>query len=150
MPDKKFNPKTPPVFSSKSGAVAPSGIIPIHDSVWSGSGGHPTSVDEFFASAFAAYVQVPKLLTKIINHYNKHDNTIKPIYAELLQLFKKVGSPKDLKSIAEPTEKKKALSALANISAPLDYTNPSQIAVSDEVFFNPLSLKGPGNIKCKP
>lgn len=150
MPDKKFDPKAPPAFSSKSGKMAASGIIPIHDSVWSGSGGHPNSVDEFFASAFAAYIQVPKLLAKIVNHYNKHDNTIKPIYAELLGLFKKVGSPKDLKSIAEPADKKKALNSLASISAPLDYTDPSKIAVSDEAFFNPLSLKGPSNIKCKP
>lgn len=150
VPDKKFNSKAPPAYTDKDGNGAqPSGLIPIYDTVWSGEGGHPwVDVDEFFASAFAAYSQDKKLLEKIIDHYSKHDKTIKPIYNELFILFKKVGNPKALQSLTSPVNKKSAEAVLSRSSAPPDYTDPSSIAISDQFFFNPSSLIGPDKIKC--
>jgi len=149
IPNKKFDPSSPPSYVIAGRVSQPAGIIPIHDTVWSGEGGHPwNDIDEFFASAFAAFTQNPKLLNKIVNYYNKHDNSIKPLYTQLFKLFKKVGDTKSLKSVAPPTDKAAAEKVTGNVSAPPDYTNPSNRLISDQDLFDPTLLIGPANISC--
>jgi hypothetical protein len=150
VPQTKFNPKSPPPYESTDSTRQPAGIIPIHDTVWSGEGGHPwNAIDEFFASAFAAFTQEPKLLDKIIDYYNKHDPSIRPLYTQLFNLFKNVGNAKSLASVAAPSDKKAAEKMIGQTSAPPDYTTPDRRLISDRELFDPTLLPGPDKISCK-
>lgn len=150
VPQTKFDPKSPPPYESTDSTSQPAGIIPIHDTVWSGEGGHPWSnIDEFFASAFAAFTQDPKLLDKIIDHYNKHDPSIRPLYTQLFNLFKSVGNAKSLASVAAPSDKTAAETMIGRTSAPPDYTDPAKRLISDQDLFDPTLLPGPDKIFCK-
>jgi hypothetical protein len=149
-PQTKFDPKSPPPYESTDSTSRPAGIIPIHDTVWSGEGGHPWSdIDEFFASAFAAFTQDPKLLDKIIDHYNKHDPSIRPLYTQLFNLFKNVGNAKSLASVTAPSDKTAAEKMIRGTSAPPDYTDPAKRLISDRDLFDPTLLPGPDKIFCK-
>ena len=149
-PQTKFDPKSPPSYDSTDSTSRPAGIIPIHDTVWSGEGGHPWSdIDEFFASAFAAFTQDPKLLDKIIDHYNKHDPRIRPLYTQLFNLFKNVGTAKSLAAVTAPSDKTAAETMIRGTSAPLDYTDSAMRLISDQELFDPTSLPGPDKIFCK-
>lgn len=150
LPQTKFNPKSPPPYESTDSTSQPAGIIPVHDTVWSGEGGHPWSdIDEFFASAFAAFTQDPKLLDKIIDYYNKRDPSIRPLYIQLFSLFKNIGNAKSLASVVAPSDKKAAETMIGRTSEPPDYTDTARRLISDQDFFDPTLLVGPDNIFCK-
>ncbi len=150
LPQTKFNPKSPPPYESTDSTSQPAGIIPVHDTVWSGEGGHPWhGIDEFFASAFAAFTQNPKLLDKIIDYYNKRDPSIRPLYTQLFNLFKNIGNAKSLASVAAPSDKKAAETMIGRTSATPDYTDPVRRQISDQDLFEPTLLPDPDNIFCK-
>ncbi len=150
VPQTKFDPKSPPPYQSTDIISEPAGIIPIHDTVWAGSGGVPwIKIDEFFASAFAAFTQDPKLLDKIIDHYNKHDPSIRPLYTQLFNLFKNVGNAKSLASVAAPSNKTAAETMIRGTSPTPDYTNPAMRETTDRDFFDPTLLPDPNKIFCK-
>ncbi|MGF1770394.1 hypothetical protein L4D06_23825 [Enterovibrio makurazakiensis] len=151
LPQKKFDPKSPPPYESSESGIdrRASGIIPVHDTVWSGAGGHPwKGIDEFFASAYAAFTQDPKLLDKIVSHYNKHDPNIRALYRQLFTLFKMIGNPKAIASLSAPSDTTGAEKVTNATSAPPDYTDPASRLISDQYLFDPTALPGPDKIVC--
>jgi hypothetical protein len=61
-------------------------------------------VDEFFASAFGAFVRDQQLLAQMIAHYAPLDTSIKSGGEELLTLLKAVKDPKTAKALKPPAE----------------------------------------------
>ena len=76
-PTAKFNKKSPPPLiveeSASTAKTYPAGTVMVMDVLWAdSSGGHPWhAVDEFFVSAYGAFVQQPDLLREIIKYYEK-------------------------------------------------------------------------------
>lgn len=105
-------------------------------------------VDEFFASAYGAYVQNKKLLQDIINFYSKFDKTLKPIATRLLSLLAQVGNAKSIAALPKPSNNQageKSLSSLINVP---DHTTTSISSGHMLVLLDPTQLRGPSAIKC--
>ncbi len=144
MPTKKFNSKMKPVAGQDGGV--PAGIIMVFDTLWSGKGGHPwDGVDEFFASAYGAYLRDPKLLEEIIDMYASFDSAINSIKPVLLNLLKSVGDQNLLKSLKSPKDLKEAQRLIKGIKEVPDHTNG---AVGVFELMDPTILRGPSAIKC--
>ncbi|MDJ0719872.1 MAG: DUF4157 domain-containing protein, partial [Prochloraceae cyanobacterium] len=107
IPSTKFTKQKPPlkVKVKDIGETEPVGLVMVMDTLWSGQGGHPWhGVDEFFASAYAGFLQQPKLLHQIVNHYKKTEPAIKPLANKLFKLLKMVGKPGELKKLNKPSQ----------------------------------------------
>jgi hypothetical protein len=106
LPKDSFKTRKPPLKGDGSGPEQPAGFVMVADSLWGGGAsteGHPwEGVDEFFASAFGAFVHDPKLLTQMIDHYAPVDAAVKSGGAELLTLLKAVKDPKAAKAVKPP------------------------------------------------
>ena len=148
LPTKKFNPRIKPTSPSASGSAQPAGLVMVYDTLWSGSGGHPWSVDEFFASAYGAYLRDKSLLNKIIDHYVAYDPAIKSLKPLLINLLDIVGDQGKIKNIVAPVGNSAGVSALGSLNPVPDHTNPISVLGLVNELINPLLLKGPSNISC--
>jgi hypothetical protein len=105
LPSEPFKKQRPPLKGG-DGPQQPAGFVMVTDSLWSGGAateGHPwEGPDEFFASAFGAFVRDPKLLAEMIAHYAPLDASIKSGGAELLSLLTAVKDPKAVKALQPP------------------------------------------------
>jgi hypothetical protein len=105
LPKEPFKKEKPPL-KGDDGQHQPAGLVMVTDSLWSGGAateGHPwEGVDEFFASAFGAFVRDPALLAQMIAHYAPLDAAVKDGGAELLSLLAAVKDPKAAKGIKPP------------------------------------------------
>jgi hypothetical protein len=108
LPQEPFKKQRPPLKGDGSGKEHPAGLVMVTDSLWSGGAsteGHPwEGPDEFFASAFGAFVRDPKLLGQMIDHYAPLDASIKSGGAELLTLLKAAKDPKASQALKAPAE----------------------------------------------
>jgi hypothetical protein len=99
LPSEPFRKQKPPLKGD--GPQQPAGLVMVTDSLWSGGAateGHPwEGVDEFFASAFGAFVRDPKQLADMIAHYAPLDASVKSGGAELLSLLATLKDPKAAK-----------------------------------------------------
>ncbi|NNG15939.1 MAG: hypothetical protein HKM89_05600 [Gemmatimonadales bacterium] len=150
-PTARFDPKSPPPLSG-DGPAHPAGLVMVTDTLWAAeAGGHPWhGVDEFFASAYAAFVRQPKLLKKIVKHYGRHDKSIGPLAKELFLLLRSVGKPKKLSTLAAPSKPGPAERELSGIGATPDFTGktgrigwlvePSRMPAPDRIRCEPLSV----------
>ena len=106
LPKEPFKKQKPPLKAGGGDKEQPAGFVMVTDSLWSGGAsteGHPwEGVDEFFASAFGAFVRDPKLLAQMIDHYAPLDESIKSGGAELLTLLKAVKDPKAAQALKPP------------------------------------------------
>jgi hypothetical protein len=112
-PKTKFDPKKPPPL--KGQGTIPAGIVMVMDTLWSGQGGHPLdNADEFFASAYAGFVQQHDLLVEIIRYYEQVDPKIKKLADQLLDLLKmvQVNKPEDLEKLPAPSLSPQKLEAI--------------------------------------
>jgi hypothetical protein len=116
LPSEPFKKQRPPLKGD--GPQHPAGLVMVTDSLWSGGAateGHPwEGPDEFFASAFGAFVRDPQLLAQMIAHYAPLDASIKSGGAELLTLLAAVKDPKAAKALQPPAagQRKGATEAL--------------------------------------
>ena len=122
VPTAKFDPANPPPLEAKVGTEAyPAGLVMVADVLWSGGGGHPwDSVDEFFASACAGYLQEPKLFKLSIQYYQDKLGIKKEWVEELFRLLEVVGRPEAVKALGKP-EIPKGLEHIF-FEAPVDYS----------------------------
>lgn len=151
QPTTKFDPKNPPplTVSSQTTTGKPAGLVMVHDTLWSGAGGHPWNVDEFFASAYGAFLQDPGLLRQIISYYQKADLTIKKPAQELLTLLSIVGHPSKLSKLTAPKGSKlKAAQAIIarEVSVPVDVTQKTEGRISE--IIDPATMPSPTSIRC--
>ena len=146
IPTGKFDPKIKPTAPATGGQ--PAGLVMVMDTLWSGSGGHPWSVDEFFASAYGAYTQNESLLNKIIDHYIAFDPSIKPIKPILLGLLKIAGDTKKISALKAPADTTAAMAALGALGAVPDHTSPGRTLGIIQDLIDPSLVKGPATIKC--
>lgn len=106
LPSEPFKKQRPPLKGDGSGAEQPAGLVMVTDSLWSGgpsTEGHPwEGPDEFFASAFGAFVRDRLLLTQMIAHYAQLDASIKSGGAELVALLTAVKDPKLAQALKPP------------------------------------------------
>jgi len=146
LPKSKFNKKSPPPLTDKQGSGLPAGIVMVTDTLWAGAGGHPwDGVDEFFASAYAGYIQQPALLKEIIKYYETHDKAIKPLAADLLDILAKVGDPKKYGGLKAPQKPDAAKQELTRVDAPLVFTKDHPMA---GWFIDPSTMPSPNAINC--
>jgi hypothetical protein len=165
VPKTKFDKKKPPPLvvsekepgspesaSSESEPAVPeegpepAGIVMVMDTLWSGEGGHPwQGVDEFFASAYAGFIQQPKLLSEIMEYYSKADSKIKKLAKELLDLLELVGQPKKIAKLAMPKDAKAATEELAKISEPPVFTKEKP---GIGWLIDPSTMPSPDKIPC--
>ena len=146
IPTGKFDPKIKPTAPPAGGK--PAGLVMVIDTLWSGSGGHPWSVDEFFASAYGAYTQDKSLLNKIIDHYISFDSSIKPIKPILLGLLEIAGDKKKISALKAPADTTAATAALGSLGAVPDHTSPSITLGIVRELIDPSLVRGPATIKC--
>jgi hypothetical protein len=100
-PSKKFTLQKPSLKVDKISG-RPAGLVMVTDMLWSGKGGHPwNGIDEFFASAYAGFLQAPKLLRRIVRHYQKIDPKIKPLANKLFSILKVIGQANKLKKLSK-------------------------------------------------
>ena len=108
LTSEPFKKQRPPLKGG-DGPQQPAGYVMVTDSLWSGGAateGHPwEGVDEFFASAFGAFVRDPKLLGEMIAHYAPLDAAVKSGGAELLSLLTAVKDSKPVKALAAEQQK---------------------------------------------
>jgi hypothetical protein len=106
LPKEPFKKAKPPLKAGDDGSGHPAGHVMVTDSLWSAGAkteGHPwEGPDEFFASAFGAFVRDEKLLAQMIAHYAPLDAAVKTGGAELLTLLKAVKDPKAAKGVKPP------------------------------------------------
>ena len=107
LPSEPFKKKRPPLKGGGGGPEQPAGLVMVTDSLWSGGAsteGHPwDGPDEFFASAFGAFVRDREfLLAEMIAHYAPLDASIKSGGAELLTLLTAVKEPKAAQALQLP------------------------------------------------
>lgn len=144
IPTKKFDPDI--VLASSSGGK-PAGLVMVMDMLWSGSGGHPwDGVDEFFASAYGAYIQNQSLLKKIIDRYAAYDPAIKPLKAVLLNLLQMTGDTKKIASLKAPADATGATKVLSYIKQVPDHTSAAPGLLSQ--LIDTSTVVGPKHIKC--
>jgi hypothetical protein len=150
-PSAKFDPANPPALEILEGPAErpterPAGILMVMDTLWAGSGGHPwDSVDEFFASAYAGFLQEPEPLRQIINHYQKADPKIGPLATELLELLERVGDPNSLSKVQPPADATPGESALKAITPVLDFSDKDGYL---GWLIDPSKMRGPERIDC--
>jgi hypothetical protein len=105
LPKEPFKKERPPLKGG-DGPEQPAGLVMVTDSLWSGGAateGHPwEGPDEFFASAFGAFVRDPQMLGQMVAHYAPLDASIKSGGAELLSLLGAVKDPKAAKALKPP------------------------------------------------
>jgi len=122
IPTRKFDPKHPP---EKAPGQVPSGLVMVQDVLWSGvkgSGHSSEDADEFFASAYAGFLQQPQLLRQSINFYQSIDPTIKPLTEELFSLLALVANTKDQEKLAVPAKPEIAQEELKRVKPPTQET----------------------------
>jgi hypothetical protein len=110
-----FDRNNPP---EKSPGQLPAGQIMVEDVLWSGikgSGHSSENADEFFASAYAGFLQHPELLHQSINYYQTIDPTIKLLAEELFSLLMMVDKPKNLEKLAAPMKSETAQEELKKV-----------------------------------
>jgi hypothetical protein len=146
IPTGKFDPKIKP--TATSGGIKPAGLVMVMDILWSGSGGHPWSVDEFFASAYGAYIRDASLLNKIIDHYSSFDPSIKTIKPILINLLTIAGDPKKISALKAPAVTTAATTALGSVGAVPDHTIVSPVLGIIRELIDPTLVVGPAAIKC--
>jgi hypothetical protein len=146
VPTTRFDAKNPPPLTGE-GSMKPAGLVMVLDTLWATSdGGHPWhGVDEFFASAFAGFVQQPLLLKDILAYYGGHDAGIKPLAKELLQLLGMVGKPDAVKQLKNVGSTDQARRALISSGAPVDFT---QKTGPIGWLVEPLRMPSPPKIFC--
>ena len=147
IPGARFESARPPALEvGERDEARPAGVIMVMDVLWSGEGGHPWgSVDEFFASAYGAYLQNPKIMRSSIDHYAKKDPSIKALGAELLKLLATVGDPRAAGKLQAPKEPKAAEGRLGAVGETPDITeDPTQRGW----VVNPAKMPGPRKIAC--
>jgi len=116
------------------------------DELWAGAGGHPwDGPDEFFASAYGAYLQDPKLLKRIIGHYAKKDKKITALGKELLELLPLAGNYKAADALKPPADPKEAEAALRKAGAPWDVSGYQDVL---GWAVDPERMPGPRSIAC--
>jgi len=145
MPSKLFNPKAPPPIADPNRTTKPGGHVMVTDTLWAGSGGHPwDNVDEFFASAFGAFVRAPERLQASIDYYAANDPAIKPLAKELLALLAKVGDTKALAALKGPAQPGVAAaeSELKRIGEPPPFQSGGQW------LLDPTTMPGPATVYC--
>jgi hypothetical protein len=124
LPSAPFGKRKPPLKGGDGGPEQPAGLVMVTDSLWSGGAGtegHPwDGPDEFFASAFGAFVSEPKLLAQMIDHYAPLDASIKSGGAELLKLLAAVKDPKAAQAVKPPAaaQQKDATDAIRRRESP--------------------------------
>lgn len=152
LPTAGFAGKAPPSLTlSESAASQPAGLVMVSDTLWSGSGGHPwQGVDEFFASAYSAFVQQPKRLGQIIDFYRKFDPAIGPLAVQLLAILQTVGTPKAHDKLRAPRDSAKAKEQLGSIGKPPDYSkDPGLLAAGGlDWLLDPSKMPSADNIAC--
>ena len=143
----KFDPAKPPPLEfqgTESGRAA--GLVMVMDELWAGAGGHPwDGPDEFFASAYGAYRQDPKLLKRIISHYAKKDKKITALGKELLELLPLAGNYKAADALKPPADPKDAEAALRKAGAPWDVSGYQDVL---GWAVDPERMPGPRSIVC--
>jgi hypothetical protein len=145
VPDKKFNPKSPP---SLKGGGQPAGLVMVNDSVWSGAGGHSwENADEFFASAFAAFRKEPRLLKAIVRHYAKADAAIEGLAKELFGVLQVVATDPALSklSLLAAASRPAAEKELQQILPAPDFSKKGGAIGS---LIDPSTLPAPDKIRC--
>jgi hypothetical protein len=124
LPSEPFKKQRPPLKGGGGGPEQPAGLVMVTDSLWSGGAsteGHPwDGPDEFFASAFGAFVRDRQLLTQMIAHYAPLDESIKSGGAELLTLLTAVNEPKAAQALQPPAaaQQKRATEAIRQRESP--------------------------------
>jgi hypothetical protein len=121
VPAKPFRKQRPAFEARGEHAREPAGHVMVTDGLWSGGAktdGHPwDGPDEFFASAFGAFVHDEKLLGEIIAHYGTADGAIPAAGAELLAMLRALKDPKALASMRGLTTAAESQAATAAIKA---------------------------------
>jgi hypothetical protein len=143
LPQGKFDQKTPPPLEGPGDR--PAGLVMVYDTLWSGAGGHPWDVDEFFASAYGGFVQQPKVLKLIAEHYEKADPKLKPLVDEMFALLAKVSDPKAGRKLKTPAKGEEARAELADVSPPVDVSGKE-----DRLgwLITPGKMPSPDEIQC--
>jgi hypothetical protein len=124
LPSEPFKKQRPPLKGGGGGPEQPAGLVMVTDSLWSGGAsteGHPwEGPDEFFASAFGAFVRDQQLLAQMIAHYAPLDASIKSGGAELLALLTAVKDPKAAQALQPPAtaQQKSATEAIRQRESP--------------------------------
>jgi hypothetical protein len=146
-PSKLFDERfPPPLKSSGASALKPAGHLIVYDTLWSGSGGHPwDNVDEFFASAYAAYVQQLPRLEKIIKHYSKIDPKLEQLGKRLIDLLGQVHDPRTYQALSRPSNAQKAEAEIARIEPPRKVTDDATLSPD---FYEPTKMRSPDRILC--
>lgn len=149
IPTAKFDPRNPPPVEG-DGRKAQAGLVMVSDALWAGAGGHPwENMDEFFASAYAGFLQQPALLRRIIAYYGrKADPKIRQPARELLALLAQVGKARQLAALKAPQKGLDEARSLirADVPEPPDLTG-STLDNIDELL-DPSRLPGPSTISC--
>ena len=147
LPSEPFKKQKPPLKGDGSGH--PAGHVMVTDSLWSGGAsteGHPwEGPDEFFASAFGAFVRDPKLLSQMIAHYAPLDASIKSGGAELLTLLKAVKDPKAAQALKPPAtaQQKDATDAIRQRESPASTIKERLGAILDPETLAPEKVTCP-------
>ena len=146
QPSSKFDSKHPPSLKATDAQTSrAAGLVMVMDTLWAGEGGHPWSVDEFFASAYGGYRSNPDLLKKIVAHYAKADPKITALANELFTLLDSVADPTNAGKVPAPAKPETAVTELAKVSPMLDET-------ADQAAFgwliDPTRMPGPDTILC--
>jgi hypothetical protein len=147
VPTTKFNKTSPPSLNAKGAtATEAAGIIMVTDTLWTGAGGHPGGgVDEFFASAYAGFLQDKNLLQQIVQHYEKADAKIKPLATELFLLLDTVGNPGKYGKLSVPNPINNAKTTLSNVKPAPTFDTSHSVAGQ---FIDPTKLIGPATVLC--
>ena len=146
-PTAKFDPKHPPSTTLAKDNV-PAGLAMVKDVLWSGYGGHPENVDEFFASAYAGFVQNKKLLATIIAYYAKHaDPSLTALGKQLFALLGAVGDTKKLAKVKPPKDTTNASAELQAIGRTPDESAHAKLGTASRYLvwlLDPSTLPTPG------
>jgi hypothetical protein len=148
IPTDLFTKHLPPLKDDGSTTLKPAGHLIVFDTLWSGTGGHPwENVDEFFASAYAAFTQQSDLLKQIIEYYAKADLKVKTLGAELIELLSKVAKSENYSKLKRPSNIQAAQAEIARVHPPPDIAN-SPFGQIDWLT-DPTKMPSPNQIFCK-
>lgn len=148
QPRKRFTEATPGLAVPEGEQGLPGGMAMVHDTLWSGSGGHPQeNVSEFFASANGAYLTDKALLQRMIDFYAAHDPAIVGLGKELLRLLAMVSQPKVYGAVGAPRAKDAAAATIVAAGA-VPVFDADHYAFSRQLA--PEKMPAPETFNCQP
>jgi hypothetical protein len=160
-PEGKFDKKNPPSLKAKrSSKTYPAGCVMVADTLWSGEGGHPwDDAKDFFASAYAGYLQNSTLFKEIVEFYRKNTGIEENLVEELFTLLEMVGKEEsEIEKLPKPSreykELQEAFHELRNIPIPYsgnpELIKPEDMPMPEKISCPPSKPKSKEEIKPKP